>query len=264
MIVRREDGHWNRSPRSITLTMRPRSVTPGNRVRSVARTSPQACDMRLRSMTSAGWNLIWSHPLIRKRARHPTSSESTRRGTRTSTPKPSARSPSTDPTAAYLVSLHASGLYSRRYAWAGLKPVDWYSIGEHGRALLESERAFRTQLISKIPSAEAEFESTWRSYMLLETFDCLSLLTCFGFDCDRFGPVPTASGQWEMLTVRRAGPWVVELDPFPFAAPELVVEVPCRRFDQERFASADELRDALACDPEDAAGNVLPPVLKRA
>jgi hypothetical protein len=155
-----------------------------------------------------------------------------------------------DPTAAYLVSLHASGLYSRRYAWTGLKPVDWYSIGEHGRALLESEREFRTQLISRIPSAETEFESTWRSYMLLETFDCLSLLTCFGFDCARFGPVPTASGQWEMLTVRRAGPWIVALDPFPFAAPELVVEVPCRRFDQERFAGADELRDALAATPK--------------
>ena len=35
----------------------------------------------------------------------------------------------TDPYAAYLVSLHATGLYSRRFGWAGLKPVDWTAIG---------------------------------------------------------------------------------------------------------------------------------------
>ena len=165
----------------------------------------------------------------------------------------------TDATAAYIVSLHASGLYSRRYGWAGLKPVDWYSIGEHGRELLDSEREFRTELLSRMPSSEAEFEATWRSYMLLETFDCLSLLTCFGVDCERCGPVPTAPGEWEMLSVRRDGPWEVRLDPFPFGGSELALAVPCRHLAQERFADSDELRDALAATPESLQETVYRP-----
>lgn len=127
--------------------------------------------------------------------------------------------------AAYLVSLHASGLYSGRYAWAGLKPVDWNAIGPHGRELLEGERRFRAELAASIGAAQLEFEAAWRDYMLLETFDYLSLLTCFGFDSDGCGPVPTWPGRWGRITVRRLGPWEIELDPFPFEGADLVVEV---------------------------------------
>ena len=170
----------------------------------------------------------------------------------------------TDPTAAYLVSLHASGLYSRRYAWAGLKPIDWSAIGEHGRALLDSERQFRTDLVSRMPSAEAEFEAIWRAYMLLETFDCLSLLTCLGVDCESFGPVPTLSGEWEAISVRRDGPWDVGLDPYPFGVPELVIEVPCRHLDQESFGDSAELRDAIAATPKTAQQTIYRPFFERA
>lgn len=134
-----------------------------------------------------------------------------------------------NPAAAYLVSLHASGLYSRRYAWAGLKPVDWTKIGPHGHRLLEAERRFRAELASSMPPDELEFESIWRGYMLLETFDYLSLLTCFGLDTTGCSPVPTRPGQWESLAVRRLGPWEVELEPFPFAGDSLEVEVELSR-----------------------------------
>jgi len=151
-----------------------------------------------------------------------------------------------DPHAAYLVSLHASGLYSRRYGWAGLKPVDWTSIGPDGRALLLRERQYRAELLSSITPADLEFEAMWRSYMLLETFDFLSLLTCLGFDSAACGPVPTREGQWEQLTVRRLGPWEVALQPFPFPGAELRVEVPGVHLDRARFASEDELRTDFA------------------
>lgn len=151
-----------------------------------------------------------------------------------------------DPAAAYLVSLHASGLYSRRYGWTGLKPVDWTAIGGWGRHLVESERAHRAELLARMRPEAAEFEASWRDYMLLETFDCLSLLTCFGLDCHECAPVPSAPNQWTTLSVRRDGPWEVALDPYPFAAAELVVEVPVRRLGVERFSGDDELRDALA------------------
>lgn len=152
----------------------------------------------------------------------------------------------TDAAAAYLVSLHASGLYSRRYGWSGLKPVDWVSIGEHGRSLLDSERAYRAALEARLSPAEGEFEALWRSYMLLETFDFLSLLTCFGVDSEQCGPVPSKPGQWVTMAVRRLGPWEVALDPWPFAESEVVVPVTARRLANPRFSTSEELHAALA------------------
>jgi hypothetical protein len=150
-----------------------------------------------------------------------------------------------DPGAGYLVSLHASGLYSRRYGWMGLKAVDWDGIGAQGRSLLDSEREFRARLASRMSSETAEFEALWRRYMLLETFDFLSLLTCFGVDSESCGPVPSQPGKWTMLSVRRDGPWEVALDPYPFVEPVLSVEVPCRRLEHERFTDSVQLRELL-------------------
>jgi Protein of unknown function (DUF3891) len=151
-----------------------------------------------------------------------------------------------DALAAYLVSLHASGLYGRRYGWAGLKPVDWTAIGSDGRALLTRERELRTQLSASIEPDQLEFESMWRSYMLLETFDFLSLLTCLGVDSPGCGPVPTHEGQWEQLSVTRLGPREVELSPFPFAGHELTVEVGGVHLARARFSSVDQLREDFA------------------
>jgi Protein of unknown function (DUF3891) len=156
-----------------------------------------------------------------------------------------------DPFAGYLVSLHASGLYSRRYGWAGLKPVDWTSIGPDGRALLSGERRFRAELFDQVAPEQLEFETVWRDYMLLETFDYLSLLTCFGFDSAGCGPVPTFEGRWEQMSVRRLGPWEVELNPFPFAGDSLEIEIQCVHLEQSVFGSDDDLRaQAGATRPE--------------
>lgn len=147
-----------------------------------------------------------------------------------------------DPYAAYLVSLHASGLYSRRYGWAGLKPVDWTAIGPHGQALLMGERQFRASQFPSIAPKDLEFEAAWRNYMLLETFDYLSLLTCFGFESTGCGPVPTIEGRWEQLAVRRLGPLEVELAPFPFIGDRLQIEVECVHLERGSFGSDDELQ----------------------
>ena len=151
----------------------------------------------------------------------------------------------TDPYAAYLVSLHASGLYSRRYGWAGLKPVDWTAIGPQGKALLQRERQLRTVLTRLIEPDQVEFEVAWRNYMLLETFDYLSLLTCFGFDSTGCGPVPSLEGQWENLTIKRVGSWEVELDPFPFPGDSLEIHVVSVHLERPRFESAEELQSAF-------------------
>lgn len=151
-----------------------------------------------------------------------------------------------DPMAGYLVSLHASGLYSRRYGWAGLRPVDWTTIGPHGRSLLSGERRFRAELFEQVAPEELEFEAVWRDYMLLETFDYLSLLTCFGFDSLGCGPVPTVEGRWEQMAVRRTSPWEVELAPFPFDGDSLEIEISCVQLERPTFASDSELRAQIA------------------
>jgi Protein of unknown function (DUF3891) len=162
----------------------------------------------------------------------------------------------TDPYAAYLVSLHASGLYSRRYGWSGLRPVDWMAIGERGRALLAGEKRFREELSASIPPAELEFEAAWRNYMLLETFDYTSLLTCFGFESSGCGPVPTLDGQWEQLSVRRLSPWAVELDPFPFPGDRLELTIECVNIERPRFSSDQELQSIFNTAPRETRRTV--------
>ena len=157
----------------------------------------------------------------------------------------------TDPYAGYLVSLHASGLYGRRFGWNGFRPIgwngfrpiDWTGIGEHGRLLLSGEREFRAGLLPSLAPAEVEFDAVWRNYMLLETFDFLSLLTCFGLESSACGPVPTLPDQFEHLAVTRSGLWEVALDPFPFQGDRLELDVTCRHIDAQRFESESELRD---------------------
>ena len=55
----------------------------------------------------------------------------------------------TDKHAAYLVSLHATGLYSRRFAWMGFRTMDWKSIGDDGRALLSRARPARRPYLTR-------------------------------------------------------------------------------------------------------------------
>jgi hypothetical protein len=85
--------------------------------------------------------------------------------------------------------------------------------------------------------------------MLLETFDYLSLLTCFGFESSSCGPVPTLEGRWEQLAVRRLGPLEIELDPFPFAGDRLQVEVECVHLERPDFRSDDDLRAQVRSQP---------------
>jgi hypothetical protein len=114
---------------------------------------------------------------------------------------------------------------------------------------LKGERAFRAEVSASIAPGELEFEASWRNYMLLETFDYLSLLTCFGFESSSCGPVPTVEGRWEQLSVRRLGPWDVELEPFPFKGDRLEVEVECMHVERQNFRSVDELRTQISSTP---------------
>lgn len=162
----------------------------------------------------------------------------------------------TDAHAAYLVSLHASGLYSGRYGWRGFRTMDWSSIGADGRALLAGEQRFRAELAGSLDPVAREFEQAWRDYMLLETFDFLSLLTCFGLDSAACGPVPTIPGRFTEIAVTRHGMWEVHLDPFPFSGRGLELPVECVHVPGDRFSSDEELRALVHQAPRESRPTV--------
>lgn len=156
-----------------------------------------------------------------------------------------------DPYAGYLVSLHASGIYSGRYGWRGLEPIAWESIGAVGRQFLAAQSEFRRELLAgplRDQPALAEFEATWSSYMLLQAFDYLSLLCCLGMETDGCWPVPFGP-VWGRLRIKRTSDWSVALDPFPFDGSALDLDVTTRSLAQPRFSSDAELQVALAEAP---------------
>ncbi|HZV49818.1 MAG TPA: DUF3891 family protein [Candidatus Dormibacteraeota bacterium] len=157
-----------------------------------------------------------------------------------------------DDYAGYLVSLHATGIYAGRFAWSGLEPIAWESLGERGWRFLDEQAVFRRRLAARIAVSDPdaiEFERVWHDYMLLQTFDYLSLLVCAGVESNRCGPVPTGGHTWGHLRVERTSPCSVELDPFPFTGDRIDLTVSCRRLAAVRFRSDAELRDALSATP---------------
>lgn len=157
----------------------------------------------------------------------------------------------TDPYAGYLVSLHASGIYSGRYGWRGLEPIAWESIGDAGRRFLTEQRKYRRELARRLlvdEPAYLEFEATWSFYMLLQVFDYLSLLCCLGLETEGCEPVPLGDG-WERMDIQRTSGWSVALDPFPFEGRALELEVASRSLPARRFADAADLHQVLTAAP---------------
>jgi hypothetical protein len=157
-----------------------------------------------------------------------------------------------DAYAGYLVSLHATGIYSGRFGWNGLRSIAWDSVGERGKRLLDDQAAFRSQLAVRVAeqrSGVLEFERVCRDYMLLQTFDYLSLFVCAGLESTGCGPVPEGSHGWRDLRLTRTGTFGAAVDPFPFPGARIELEVACRRLPAGRFSGDAELRQSLATTP---------------
>ena len=157
----------------------------------------------------------------------------------------------TDPYAAYLVSLHPSGIYSGRHGWRGLEPIAWKSIGDAGRRFLTEQRKYRRELARRLlvdEPSHLEFEASWSFYMLLQVSDYLALLCCFCLETDGWEPVPLSDG-WERIDFQRMSRWSVALDPFPCEGRALELEVASRSVPARRFADAADLHQAPTAAP---------------
>ncbi len=160
-----------------------------------------------------------------------------------------------DPYAGLLVSMHASGFYTRRY---GTFQVKMTKITDAVRPVItefvthqEMVQAALKRRIWDPMQRRSEFERRlWAHYELLQVWDRLSLFVCLN-DLDRpaedrLGPLPvTTDGPVVELSVQARGNGIVALDPYPFDVPVLDASVPARTIPDRPVEGPDELRAVL-------------------
>jgi hypothetical protein len=166
-----------------------------------------------------------------------------------------------DPYAGLLTSLHGSGLRRQRYGLAPSMPAnqpayDSFVAGEERRqrrladALARDERLTATDEAlldalhnSGTPPAETD-SRLWDNYRLLQAWDRLSLAVCGTLDPGErtaVGPVPTAAGAEETLTVEARSTEEFRVGPYPFEDTPLTVHVQMRTVAAGSFETEAEL-----------------------
>ena len=149
-----------------------------------------------------------------------------------------------DPYSGLLLSKHRTGLQRGRYdKVAHPKFFNTQNLPEDNENFLaRNEDAQAVQLRNYDKS---EF---WTNYQLLQAFDLISLFLCNKDVIDDYiEPVPTSYGERTApvrLTLKSIGQNRVEIDPFPFDANELRVQLIRRRIRQGKFADPSEFREA--------------------
>ncbi len=149
-----------------------------------------------------------------------------------------------DPYSGLLLSKHRTGLQRGRYDKVGHpKFFNTQNLPEDNENFLaRNEDAQAAQLRNY---DESEF---WTNYQLLQAFDLISLFLCNKDVIDDYiEPVPTSYGGSSpplKLTLKSTGSNRIEIDPFPFDANELRVQLILRRLQQTKFADPAEFREA--------------------
>jgi hypothetical protein len=161
---------------------------------------------------------------------------------------------------ALLVSLHVTHLYER-HDFSADTPAE----ADAARAFLADERAFQEHLLASLHADPhyqrlARPEAVARNQRLVAVWDRLSLALCIGLgDAIEVPDVPSASAPVS-LHLRRVGA-DVEIDPWPFGAPEVTVVAEGRRL-PGTFSDDAALRAALAAAPWAAFSIILRPALR--
>jgi hypothetical protein len=177
------------------------------------------------------------------------------------------------PLAGALHSMHFTGFYRSRWGVDDAPFVDHPDVAD----IVEHEERRRARAIHETWPADgprADFERRlWHAYEILQALDLLSLFACL-VDVDREStadaqvmartlfsidqePNPRTIrrcpindiGDRVDLAVSVAAPGVVAVDPYPFATPELAVEVPMRVLADEPYRSADAAAAAYHAAP---------------
>ena len=154
-----------------------------------------------------------------------------------------------DPYAGLLVSMHGAGIYNGRY---GTQPgLRLSGVDEHRgqvEAFVREQEATHAARAAAVGADEAE---RWTNYKLLQVYDRLSLSFCLrdweteAAARDSIEPVPLDyAGTEAELVLDPLGPWHVALDPYPFAASPVRLELVRKVVPKRAYAgNADFRRD---------------------
>jgi hypothetical protein len=162
-----------------------------------------------------------------------------------------------DLTTGLLVSMHGAGLYNDRY---GTFRLAERSFSESEQALVDeflAEQAlFQQSLAQRALGHEVHSHVTadpqvWHNYLLLQTWDRLSLQFAFRLAADgEIGPLPFPDGSSGILHVTNAGDMTIALDPYPFDDAPLTFPLPSRLLPDKPYRNAEEFLAAMARAPE--------------
>lgn len=174
-----------------------------------------------------------------------------------------------DQHAGVLVSMHFSGFYTSRWGVDGGAPSDNpLALDVVANQEARWMRALRN--VWGYRGRRSEFEANnWHAYEILQAVDLMSLALCL-MDVERpsaehpvdvanslasidqvAGPrlvtgVPEApGGPYATLQLTVTAPGAVQVEPFPFAEPELELLIAVRELEDRRYAGPDEAADAF-------------------
>lgn len=153
----------------------------------------------------------------------------------------------TDSRAAFLISMHATGLYLGRYGVDGLPVPAHDELPPHSRAFVEHEEARQKRLAEELNLSEEEI---WHDYRLLQLWDRLSIVLCHGMAEATLGPIPMNAGTLgPVLVANRIEPYTVNLEPFPFAGDEQAFPVRTFVIPKRRYEAWDDLNLVMCSQP---------------
>ncbi len=154
------------------------------------------------------------------------------------------------PYAALLVSLHATTIYEDRLERGTDSPE---AVERIQRELLDHHADYQARVIEQIKDhpvygPETEESPLTATYRRLRACDLMALVMMTTLFADE-GEIPdvpvTASDDRQTLHYRLVEEFVLEVDPYPFGEPGLVVPVDARQVDQKTFGDRAEYQAKL-------------------
>jgi hypothetical protein len=166
--------------------------------------------------------------------------------------------------AGVLVSMHLSGFYTSRWGVGGGAPSD----NPLAREVVATQEARWIPALREVwgyRGRRSEFDAhNWHAYEVLQAVDLMSLALCL-MDVEqtaRHAPIDVAGslaaidqaagprlitgvpeaagGPYATLELTVTAPGAVEIEPFPFAEPEVELLIALRELDDRRYAGPDD------------------------
>jgi Protein of unknown function (DUF3891) len=158
-----------------------------------------------------------------------------------------------DPTTGVLVSMHGAGLYNDRYGTFRLAEQKFTaSERELVDEFLAEQALFQQSLAERVRGRILHTHVTtdpqvWYNYLLLQTWDRLSLQYVFRLAADgEIAPLPRPDGSTSALRCKNRGDLTLSLEPYPFDESPRTFPVEARLLRDQPYRDAEEFLAEMA------------------